>query len=326
MVHKDSEAYHQWSTYWLILHLYLIILSPILNLTLHPIFQIVAVLWLSLPQYQGALVVYERIVNPWVDQYESRVDDAVDEAHRGVRRWVWSRLGGMTWILMGEGGNLAMGIVNVLVMALHGHNNSPAMNTASESNNAMPPSMSSGQLAPRKSVKEALSESSSSMGDFANHSFDPTDEFVNDFMTMLQQGLYVFANVDSNNEVIDIDAEDTKQLSRHAIEVRFKLSTFSYTEDENGAFLISQVPTESHELDIDTSATVRLPLDSLISLRSNGSRGLILECHGETNNRAPECKQTTRAEIILSDESDREILVGGLKACLPCILPRKLKA
>jgi len=213
-----------------------------------------------------------------------------------------------------------------LVMALHGHNNSPAMNTASESNNAMPPSMSSGQLAPRKSVKEALSESSSSMGDFANHSVDPTDEFVNDFMTMLQQGLYVFANVDSNNEVIDIDAEDTKQLSRHAIKVRFRLSTFSYTEDENGAFLISQVPTVSHELDIDTSATVRLPLDSLISLRSNGSRGLILECHGETNNRAPECKQTTRAEIILSDESDREILVGGLKACLPCILPRKLKA
>jgi hypothetical protein len=268
--------------------------------------------------------VYERIINPWVDQYESRVDDAVDEAHRGVRRWVWSRLGGMTWILMGEGGNLAMGIVNVLMMTLHGRNNSPAMNTASESNNAIPPSMSLGQLAPRKSVKEVLSESSSSMGDFANHSFDPTDEFVNDFMSMLQQGLYVLAKVDNDNEVTN-DAEDTK-ISRHGTEGGFKLSTFSYTEDENGAFLISQVPIGSPELDIDRTAPARLPFDSLMSLRSNGSRGLILECHGETNINAPECQQTTRSEIILSDESDREILVGGLKACLPCILPHKLKA
>jgi hypothetical protein len=177
-------------------------------------------------------------------------------------------------------------------------------------------------------VKEALSESSSSMGDFANHShsFDPTDEFVYDFMSMLQQGLYVLAKVDNDNKVTN-DAEDTKKLlSRHGTEGGFKLSTFSYTEDENGAFLISQVPIGSPELDIDRTAPARLPFDSLMSLRSNGSRGLILECHGEINNNAPECKQTTRAEIILSDESDRDILVGGLKACLPCILPHKLKA
>ena len=54
VVRKDAEAYHQWTTYWLILHLYLTILSPILHFTLHPIFQILAILWLSLPQYQGA--------------------------------------------------------------------------------------------------------------------------------------------------------------------------------------------------------------------------------------------------------------------------------
>ena len=113
MVRKDDEAYHQWTTYWLILHLYLTILSPVLHLTLHPVFQILAILWLSLPQYQGASLVYEKIVNPWVDQYETKVDDAVEEAHRGMRRWIFRRLGGVAWILIGEGGNLAEGLLSI---------------------------------------------------------------------------------------------------------------------------------------------------------------------------------------------------------------------
>ena len=320
VVHKDSEAYHQWSTYWLILHLYLIILSPILNLTLHPIFQIIAILWLSLPQYQGALVVYDRIVNPWVDQYESSVDDAVDEAHRGVRKWIWSRLGEMTWILMGEGGNFAMGVLNFVLLAFYGQTTSTTTDNSSSRNSTIQHSISSGRLAPRHSVKKALSESSSSIEDFGSHSFDGgTDEFVNDFMSMLQQGLYVFANVDNKNEVTYIDAEDEIEYNRYVN--RFKLSTFSYTGDDNGAFLLSQVPTGSH--DIDASAPIRLPVGSLISLRSNGSRGLILECSVATSISAPESTYTTRAEIVLSDESDREILLSGLNICLPRILPRK---
>lgn len=256
---------------------------------------------------------YERIVNPWVDQYESKVDDAVDEAHKGVRRWLWSRLGGMTWILIGEGGNMVMGIMNV-ILALNRGNNAATLSTSSERNQTIPPP-ASGQLAPRQSVREALSASSSSMEEFGTNSSEPTKDFVNDFISMLQQGLYVFAKVDDSNEVPNVDAAGG-----------FNLSTFSYTGNEYGAFLITQAPTGLHNFDINIPAPARLPLDNLMSLHSKGSRGLILECHDTSKNSAEGFTQATRAEIILSDESDREILLSGLNACLPFITPRKLNS
>ena len=80
----------------------------------------------------------------------------------------------------------------------------------------------------------------------------------------------------------------------------FKLSIFSYGK---GAFLIA--PTDANNSDPNETAPVRLPLDSLTSLQTSGSQGLILEGN------------EIRAEIVLSDESDRDILMDGLKACLP---------
>ncbi|KAL7531587.1 hypothetical protein ACHAXR_008697 [Thalassiosira sp. AJA248-18] len=314
VVRKDVEAYHQWVTYWLILHLYITIFSPILHLTLHPIFQILAILWLSLPQYQGASVVYERIVTPWVDQYESKVDDAVEEAHRGVRRWIWSRLGRVTWLLIGEGGTLADGIIRVCMGFLGGD----ALQSGKSEDLTIQPSNSteSFSLPPRHSVKEALSQSSSmeEVEEFGD-SFYPTDEFVRDFVSMLQQGLYVFANVDSTDEVAGSDADAKKERPKHIFEEGFKLGIFSL--ESSGAFLISPVAAGANELAVKGSTPVRLPLDNLKPLRVTGTQGLILECHGNTNVDKENFACNVRAEIVLSDESDRDILLTGLNACLP---------
>ncbi len=301
VVHRDSESYHQWSNYWLILHLYLTILSPILHISLHPVFQILAILWLSLPQYQGALLVYERLVNPWVDQFESKVDDAVEEAHRGVRKWLWSRLGGVAWLLIGEGGILVEGLMTIVMMAFRGGNSATLAATGVDPSRQ--PAKFTEPFRPISSVKGALSRCSSFEG-AVGHSFDPTEEFVIDFLFMLRQGLYVFVNISYNDEA-------ELQAKRNCFEGGFKLGIFSYTEH---AFQISPVTAGSHELDVLGSAPVKLHFDGLIILRSSGSQGLILECDIVTGNT---CNNNVRAEIVLSDEADREILFNGLNSCLP---------
>lgn len=303
VVRRDSEAYHQWSCYWLILHLYLYILSPLLHITLHPIFQILAILWLSLPQYQGALVVYERLVNPWVDQYESKVDDAVEEAHRGVKRWIWSRFGGFMWLLIGEGGSLAAGLINIVIASLGIGDSTLAANTTRK------PANTTERLRPRHSVKESLNRFPSfEVG--GDDKFDLTE--VVDFVAMLRQGLYVFASNITHND------DDETSGKRHGFKGGFKLGIFSYTED---AFLISPVAAGSHELDVGDSSPVKLYIDSLLPPRPSGSQGLILECSSVTSG---ECGIIVRAEIVLSDEVDRDILMNGLRACWSHIRRAKL--
>lgn len=292
VVRKDSEEYHQWSMYWLILNLYVTVLSPFLHLTLHPIFQLIAVLWLSLPQYQGASVVYDRIVVPWVDRYEERVDDAVEEVHRSVMSWVWSRLGRFTYVLMGEGGSLAGELLNVVTGLVAGDDvqffGKPVDPTIQPSNST------NSLLNPRHSLREGLSQSSfEEVGEAV-----PSDEFVRDFMAMLQQGLYVFANV--------VADEATESL----FERGHKLGIFSY---DGGVFSITPVAvTAGAETGTKESTPVRLPLDNLRPPRATGAQGLILECQ-ETGNVA----NNISVEMVLSDESDRNILLSGLEFCLP---------
>ncbi|KAL9183852.1 hypothetical protein ACHAXT_004708 [Thalassiosira profunda] len=296
VVRKDPEAYHQWSTYWLILHLYSTILSPILHFTLHPAFQILAVLWLSLPRYQGASVVYDRIVHPMVDRYEAQVDDAVEEAHRGVRRWIWSRLGGVMWVLMSEGGSLAGGIWNMVTGALGMTKLAPQeVETASSSS-----------LPPRHSLRGALRRSSSIDGE---DGFVPTKEFVRDFLAMLEQGLYVFSNVETN------EASPVGVGER----AHFKLCIFSYAKDKGGAFLISAVATGERENNTIGSPVVRLPLDNLMPAWATGDQGLTIECLDEKR-RTNESATTNTVTIVLADEGDRDIMLVGLNACFPPII------
>lgn len=315
VVRRDSEAYHQWTCYWLILHLYLYILSPIFNISLHPMFQILAISWLSLPQYQGALVVYDRLVNPFVDQYERSVDDAVEEAHKGVRRWLWSRFGGVVWLLISESGSLVANLINIVKMMLGINDGLTTVVNSARQQQQQPVNSSAELLHPRHSVKESLRQFPSfevdpSGGHMENNKFDPKE--VADFLSILRQGLYVFANVSCNDDADN----DIFETTLHGFEGGFKVGIFSFTND---AFIISPVASAgSSEEESNNASPIKFHVGILMPLRPSGSQGLILECNSVTP--GAKYRGSLRAEIVLSDEVDREILLNGLNACLPHIL------
>lgn len=296
VVHKDIEAYHQWSTYWLILHLYTTILSPILHLTLHPLFQLLAILWLSLPRYQGAAVVYDRVVIPWVNKYEGQVDDTIDVAHRGVRRWVVAKLKTILWAVMGEGGSLVDVLIRSVIGSIADDDSTVTQNTNRSTSTS---SLSSNP--PRHSVKEALRHSSSSFDDISiddDHSFD--DNMVQDFMSMLIHGLYVFANV----EKTDMNGEH----ERSTFEGGFKLGVFSFDKGRKWFNITPAGGDQQQEQSVE-----RVYVNDLTRLAASGPQSIILECSTTTG------ELIIKAEIVLSDESDRNVLLNGLRQCLPIL-------
>ncbi|KAL3786543.1 hypothetical protein HJC23_006793 [Cyclotella cryptica] len=312
VVHKDSEAFFQWSTYWLILHLYSTVLSPILHFTLHPIFQLIVILWLSLPRFQGASVLYERIVVPLVKKYENQVDDAINGAHRGIRLWILSNLGNVMNLAIGEGGNL----IETLIALLFGNGSSnekdvPITQTqkqpvSDENKHGKSPDDSTNLTQPRHSVREALSQSSS-LEDFVvvdgdgnvEHSMELMSEYLSDFKSMMRQGLFVFASVETIYTTTDDHSPESNPPN-------FRLGVFSYSLKNNaGAFLISPVGG-----DMNLSAVVCLPLHGLIGPICSGSQGIILEHNSNEG-------VSTKAEIVLSNQDDRDILYACLTKCLP---------
>jgi hypothetical protein len=290
VVRRDIEAYHQWITYWLILHLYTTFLSPFLHVTFHPLFELLAILWLSLPRYQGAAVVYDRIVVPWVNKYEEKVDVTIDEAHRGVRRWVLGKLKKVVWAVLGEGGSLAEVLIQGVVGSANIFDKSNVKDTPNNSN-----SIPTSSNAPRHSVKEALSQSSS----IDDVNINEDQSFFDDFMSMLVQGLYVFANIEK------IAGGDDNQRSSHT---GFKLGVFSFDRIGNRFNITPTGRDQQQEL-----STERLYINDLKCLVASGSQGLLLESSKTPGD------LTIRAEIVLSNESDRDVLLNGLRQCLPII-------
>ena len=259
---------------------------------------------MSLPAF-----VYDRIVYPLVDEYEDQVDKQIHIAHRGVRRYLMRKCGSLVMILIGEGGSLVEGLLSVFVGLMMGS----AEKEDSASEETIQLSNSTKSLPPRHSIKEAMSCCSSSsiegVGDDLS-SFD--GEFVNEFISMLQQGLYVFANVE---EISDEEERENTQ-NTHILEQGFKLGIFSLLNSKEGgesaSYVISPVAsTAPNDVDTKDSTPVRLPLDNLQSLCSTGSQGLVLEVKNSEKNAS---NKVIRAEIVLSDESDRDILLFGLKS------------
>ena len=298
VVRKDIEGYHHWCTYWFILHLYTTILSPLLHLTLHPLFQLLAILWLSLPRYQGASVVYDRIVVPWVDKHETQVDNTLDEAHRGMRRYVMEKLKTVIWAVMGEGGSLAEILIQGVIGSTSSNFDDSSSVTDTQSNkNSM---TTSSHHYPRHSVKEVFQ--SSSGGDSMNDDQSFDENLVQDFMSMLVQGLYVFANVEK------ITGSDEQIIPSHT---GFKLGVFSFVESDFTFVITSPAGRDQQQQE---PVSERLIIDNLTGISPAGPQGIVLEFSSNTRD-----EPVIRAEIVLSDESDRDILLNGLSQCLPII-------
>ena len=314
VVHKDSEAFFQWCTYWFILHLYSTVLSPIFHFTLHPIFQLIAILWLSLPRFQGASFVYERVVVPWVKKYENQVDEVIDDAHRGIQRWIWSKMGYTMALVVGESGNLIENVFELIfgkpLVRKDSDESKPSeqqQTAAMDIDHLQSFSTSKHCQQPRHSVRDALRHSST-LEEFVavdgegnvEHSIEFMTEYVSDFKAMLQHGLYVFANIEMSNTTTNVSVGQNSE---------FRLGVLSYHVDKTGdAFLISPVGTEAN------SSIVRFPLYGLSGPICTGSQGIILEWTGRVSMKD---KNRVKAEVVLSNQEDRDILFKCLTNCLP---------
>ena len=208
-------------------------------------------------------------------------------------------------MVIGEGGSFAEGMFNIAMSLVMGDDASKMDASRSDDNATIQSTNSTESLQPRHSVKEALRQSSS-IGEIDNPAMDhPTEELVKDFISMLEQGLYVFANVVA---VDDNDISGDGAKSKTHFEGGFKLGILSYTKEERGAFLISPVAAAAGETtDPNGSSPVKLQVDGLKPLRSAGSQGIDFP------------SDSVKAEVVLSDESDRDVLLNGLNACLPCM-------
>jgi hypothetical protein len=56
-----------------------------MHLTKH---QVVLLLWLTLPRYQGAAQLYRRFVHPYLERYEVAIDGGIEQAQAHAGRHV----------------------------------------------------------------------------------------------------------------------------------------------------------------------------------------------------------------------------------------------
>lgn len=263
-------------------------------------------------------MVYDRLVVPWVMKYENQVDEAIHGAHKGAQNWILSNMGKLMGFVIGEGGNL-LELVLELVFGKPSvdekkyppsqSEQQPALKRVDQSQSSTSSSMNSTERPqPKHSVREALRQRGSSLEDFVvidgngniEHSVELMSKYVNDFKTMMQQGLYVFANVDTNNTTTD---------DQPGSDGNFCLGVFSFDVTNNGgAFMISPVGDVNSDV-------VTLPLHGLSTPVCSGSQGIILEWVQSTNDTSELIRG--KAEVVLSNEDDRNTLFNCLTKCLP---------
>ncbi|EJK68264.1 hypothetical protein THAOC_10575 [Thalassiosira oceanica] len=251
VVRRDRRECKIWCTYWLVLQLNRVILS-----SLHPVFHLIAVLWLSLPSYQGAAVVYERIVTPLVDRHECLLDERIDEAHAFSRRFIARRVGRICWLLLAESGDLTGSLLGS-ALGLAG--------SSGDANN------------PRHSIRSSLIEMEDA-GE-VRPSLTPTSEFLDDFTSMLSQGLYVFARIH------EFGGEG------------FKLGVLACDED-----------LKQFTISLQDGASMRGRCTAVpfagVQISPQLTNEIVLE------------NETVRVCLRLSDHSDRNILLSGILGVL----------
>lgn len=89
---QDEEAYFMWMTYWVIWAalsmLEYTLLEYSLKLSLPFFYELKSclILWLVLPRFQGAAVLFDNYVLPWLIKYEDDIDERITKASTEVRR------------------------------------------------------------------------------------------------------------------------------------------------------------------------------------------------------------------------------------------------
>ena len=98
---RDKESYNQWLTYWLLIHL----LSPLFNILqfgYYKTFHLSFILWLSLPRFQGAAIIYHEFVDIVLTKYqvEATVDNKLHTVKKSFYSAIWRIAQDVGWGFM----------------------------------------------------------------------------------------------------------------------------------------------------------------------------------------------------------------------------------
>ena len=82
-----TQHHHQWLTYWVVYSLFSLVESSLFLVGWVPLYfelKTVLLLWLVAPQTQGAALVYERVVAPFLKSHAARLDPVFAGAERAI--------------------------------------------------------------------------------------------------------------------------------------------------------------------------------------------------------------------------------------------------
>ena len=95
VVQEDRECCSEWTTYWVVWSVLSLFESCmewwlVSWLPLYAEIKLLFICWLVLPRYQGAAVLYERVIEPYFLEYEEQLDEHIHVAHDTAKRHIWS--------------------------------------------------------------------------------------------------------------------------------------------------------------------------------------------------------------------------------------------
>lgn len=293
---KDYIFFKFWTTYWFLLYIF----TPILSIfKVSKYIQLMFVMWLSLPQFQGALFVYHQIFEPVMEKYnlEQKVDKKIQGAYHHVRLIMWRIFTDLSWSVLGQ--------VGELVSLVKGTSEEPVCeedckketeDRPREETNVVAESIQSTfTRKPSHSIMDSISSNNSSM-DSLSESLG-TDMYKNDFLDILKQGLYVFAHTG-------------------AMPKRFRLRILHYEcidDGTNECFVLEVDPNVV--IDAGDECVTVIPFHTISSVEQSGSNSIKLMSHSQLCTSLKD--EVLLTEIVLSDEQDQQTFLQGLYACLP---------
>lgn len=263
----------------------------------HPFLHLVSLLWLSLPKFQGASVLYERFFLPAFIEYEVEIDEQINVQSGRMRQSLLQ--------YMRNGGNeLIQTITKTSVFAL---TLSRQLVFANESRSLFAgSSMIIEEIKPEtycahSEAKESWTiEPQHSLSDLSNSSKEDNgyiSDYISNFIGLLSKGLYVFSKTKLKGSLLE--AQHSKD--------RFQLKIFAI-HMESLSFIIADVDSTN-----DTKRKpLRISFSDIKKFRQSGLSEIKFVFSVESHK-----SKTLHCEIALADTDDCKALLRGLNKCLP---------
>lgn len=295
VVHNhDIESYPQWLSYFLIIY----ILSPILDIfRIHPLFRLILVLWLSLPQFQGALFLYNECLDRILDKYEiqDKVQTKIDSVKESMKNTAWnfaakigwnalSQIGEMVSLVQNSASNFAETNTNI---------NSPHKSPIHDDNDhdqddEHEDDQEDGDILPRRILQKEQSSDSLLLTRKPSHSvmaslssFSSLDSlsdlveremYIADFLAMLKQGLYVFAWSPNPTTTFSTTTTTLEQSDKDSKSFQLRVLFYESATDAAAPHFVLH-PVEAHENMSDDDIEI-IPISDIHTFRPSDVNGI----------------------------------------------------